>query len=65
MKNNVARKFLFKLKASVLQTHTASEANTYLQKMLASDKPIMVARFGAVEIKAVLYGILPPQFLKY
>lgn len=65
MKNNFLRKGVLKLKDTILPTHTALEANAYLQEILASDKPIMIARFGAVEIKGVLYGILPPHFVKY
>lgn len=38
---------------------TGEAACELIQKGLLSEHPLMIARFGAVEIKAVLYSILP------
>lgn len=36
------------------------DANVLLQKRLCDDKPLMVARFGAVEIKCLIYSYFTP-----
>lgn len=63
--NKIVRKFISRINNWILPKHGEEEACDYIISCLNSNKPIMVARFGAVEIKAILYGILPPQFVKY
>lgn len=60
MNNNISRKVIFRIRDMFLPRHTGLEAQERICAALESDEPIMIARFGAVEIKAVLYGILPP-----
>ncbi len=60
MNDNIVRKAIFRIRDRVLPRHTGLEAQETIRKALESDEPLMIARFGAVEIKAVLYGILPP-----
>ena len=60
MNNNITRKVIFRIRDMFLPRHTGLEAQERICAALESDEPIMIARFGAVEIKAVLYGILPP-----
>jgi len=43
---------------------TGEAACELIKKELLSERPVMIARLGAVEIKTVLYSILPPQ-IKY
>ena len=64
MKNNIIRKIVFKIRDLFLPKHIGKESYLYIQNKIQSDSPLMVARFGAVEIKAVLYAILPPPFCK-
>ena len=65
MKNNIIRKIVFKIRDLFLPKHIGKESYLYIRNKIQSDSPLMVARFGAVEIKAVLYAILPPHFVKY
>lgn len=60
MNDNIVRKAIFRIRDRVLPRHTGLEAQETIRKALESDEPLMIARFGAVEVKAVLYGILPP-----
>ncbi|MEY8687851.1 hypothetical protein AB9N12_17630 [Bacteroides sp. AN502(2024)] len=60
MKNNIFRKVIFKIGDFIFPKHIGKESYLYMQQKIQSDTPLMVARFGAVEIKAVLYVILPP-----
>ena len=60
MKNNIIRKIVFKIRDLFLPKHIGKESYLYIQNKIQSDSPLMVARFGAVEIKAVLYAILGP-----
>lgn len=62
--NKTIRNWVFNFKNVLLPKHTQEESYAYLRERLSSDDPLMVARFGAVEIKAVLYGILPPPICK-
>lgn len=39
--------------------HSGEDAYILIKDSLTSECPIMIARFGAVEIKAVLYAVLP------
>lgn len=64
MKNNIIRKIVFKIRDLFLPKHIGKESYLYVQNKIQSDSPLMVARFGAVEIKAVLYAISPPPFCK-
>ena len=64
MKNNIIRKIVFKIRDLLLPKHIGKESYLYIQNKIQSDSPLMVARFGAVEIKAVLYANLPPPFCK-
>lgn len=60
MRNNLFRKILFGLSNKLNPRMPLDAANTFLKKRLADDQPLMVARFGAVEIKSLIYSILPP-----
>jgi len=60
MKNNIIRKTVFSVKSAMLPCLTGEEAHNAIINDLTSDKPSMIARFGAIEIKALLYSILPP-----
>lgn len=62
--NKIVRKFISRINNWILPKHGGEDACDYIISCLNSSKPIMVARFGAVEIKAVLYGILPPPICK-
>lgn len=62
MNNNLLRRLVFKLKNCVLPCADRETSLALLKSHIASSEPFMVARFGAVEIKAVLYAILPPPF---
>lgn len=46
----------------LLPKHTPDEANIRLTQLLLSNRPFMAARFGAVEIKAMLYTLFPWPF---
>lgn len=35
-------------------------AELFLREAIRAGRPLMVARFGSVEIKALIYSILPP-----
>lgn len=59
--NRTLRKYTFKTKDLILPKITGREACNLIQLSLANDHPVMIARLGAVEIKAVLYSILPPD----
>ena len=43
----------------LLPVHSTEEAMVYMTERIESGEPLMVARFGAVEIKAMLYVMLP------
>lgn len=60
MKISILRNIIFQLKKIIIPEITGKEACSLMQEQLCSDSPTMIARLGAVEIKAVLYGILPP-----
>lgn len=50
------KKLLGFLKKLMVQNCSLEDARKVLRERLSSEKPIMVARFGATEIKAVLFG---------
>lgn len=58
--NKTFRKYIFRAKDLLLPKVTGEAACELIRKELLSERPIMIARFGAVERKAVLYSILPP-----
>lgn len=60
MNNNPIRKAIFSVKKAMLPCLTGKEAHDVIIKDLMSNSPSMIARFGAVEIKALLYATLPP-----
>ncbi len=61
----VMKTILCRIKDCVLPNHKLDEAQECLAKLILKGSPLMVARFGAVEIKGVLYKYLPrPFFLK-
>lgn len=60
MKHNIFRKTLFGLSNRLKSLIDFEEANILLKERLGDEKPLMVARFGAVEIKSLIYSILPP-----
>mgnify|MGYP003404886757 CR=1 FL=1 len=60
MENNIIRKFVFGIKNSLMPVMDEVSANRFIADKIKEGKPMMVARFGAVEIKGVLYGTLPP-----
>lgn len=55
------RKIIFWIKQSFLPTISGEEAQQTLADAVMGGRPLMVARFGAVEIKAVLYKLFPLQ----
>lgn len=55
------RKYIFKVKDLLLPKVTGEAACELIKKELLSERPVMIARLGAVEIKTVLYSILSPQ----
>lgn len=61
MDNNIFRKAIFSVKRAILPCLIGEEAHKAIVKDLMSDSPSMIARFGAGEIKGVLYAILPPR----
>ena len=66
MKNNALRATIFRIRNLMLPKTRGQESWDYIGRSIESDKPFMAARFGAVEIKAVLYAKYPllAPFLK-
>lgn len=64
MRNGILRKIVMAPAKKLLPKHSDKEAQGHLTHLIQSGKPIMVARFGAVEIKAMLYSLLPWPFGK-
>lgn len=60
MNNNYLRKSIFALRDALWPVMDEVSANRLIADKIQKGKPMMVARFGAVEIKGVLYGTLPP-----
>ena len=58
--NTYIKRYILKMD-SILQPELAGkEAAKFIEDKLLADEPVMIARLGAVEIKAVMYGVLPP-----
>ena len=67
MNNNILRRSIFAFRDMLIKRHSGLEVQRLMANCIREGHPLMVARFGAVEIKAVAYGILPPPmcyFLK-
>lgn len=62
MNNNFLRKAIFSIRGFLIRTADREMSRNMIAKAIVGGNPLMVARFGAVEIKAVLYGIYPPPF---
>lgn len=62
MNNNYFRKVFFDFRDILLKPHSGPEVQHLIADRIREGHPLMVARFGAVEIKAVAYGILPPPY---
>lgn len=60
MRNNFIRKAIFSVKKAALPCLTGKVAHEAIVRDLTGGRPSMIARFGAVEIKALLYSVLPP-----
>ena len=41
-------------------THIGQAASDLIQMKLNSTEPVMIARFGSTEIKAIIYPFFPP-----
>lgn len=65
MNNNYFRKVIFDFRDKLLKPHSGLEVQRLMANRIREGQPLMVARFGAVEIKAVSYGILPPPYTLY
>ena len=50
---------VMKLTRKLLPIHNTEEAMAYMNERIESGEPFMAARFGAVEIKAMLFVLLP------
>lgn len=60
MKDNFIRKLIFKIRDSILPKTIGSQSWNYISQMIESGSPMMLCRFGAVEIKAMCYSKLLP-----
>lgn len=60
MENNILRKALFSFRDALIKRHSGIEVQQLIAARIREGNPLMVARFGAVEIKAVTYGSYPP-----
>lgn len=60
MNNSIIRKSIFAVRDTLIKRHSGPEVQHLIASRIREGQPLMVARFGAVEIKAVAYGILPP-----
>lgn len=54
------RKKSFRYEENQVLLTDSSEAQRLIQRMLLSDKPCMIARFGSVELQAVVDYLFPP-----
>lgn len=59
MRHNIFRKIIFWLNDRMMPCMDFDDANILLQKRLDDEEPLMAARFGAVEIKSLIYSIMP------
>lgn len=60
--SKIIRHFLSKLLQQIAPKYSGDEAYRLIKNGLMSDRPIMIARLGAVEIKTVLYAKSPKPF---
>lgn len=60
------RNFIFGIKQRLMPTASGVDAQQIIMREVGAGKPLMVARFGAVEIKALIYKVsaLLSPFLK-
>lgn len=58
----VLRDIVFGIKNRLMPALAGDEAQKMVAEAIMGGQPLMVARFGATEIKAVLYGYLPFPF---
>lgn len=69
MKNNLIRKLVFRLRNRLLPRHKGKASYMEISRMIHDNTPMMLARFGAVEIKCLCYvKLFPPLsflFKKY
>lgn len=63
MNNNLFRRGIFAFRDMLIKRHSGPEVQRLIANRIREGHPLMVARFGAVEIKAVAYGIFPPYTL--
>lgn len=59
MKKSKIRSLIFRLRDRLLPRHKGVDSYHHINNMLKKNEPMMLARFGAVEIKALCYVILP------
>lgn len=62
------KKLIFGIKQHIMPTVSGIDAQQILMKEIGGGKPLMVARFGAVEIKALIYklsSLLSPLLKTY
>lgn len=57
--NKIIRHILSLINKKAIPKKSGEEAYILIKDSLTSDRPIMIGRFGAVEIKSVLYAVLP------
>lgn len=62
MNNGIIRRLIFRIKDLLISKTSGEQSWAYLGKCIQSKRPLMAARFGAVEIKATLYGKNPALF---
>lgn len=56
----IVRKTVMQFRKRLLPTLDEITSNQIISTEIIEGKPLMVARFGAVEIKGMLYGLYPP-----
>lgn len=61
MKNNFIRKSIFKLRDILLPRESTKDSWDFISRAILEGKPLMLCRFGAVEIKAICYAKLLPS----
>ena len=58
----ILRNLIFDLKRRILPVESLETAQIILADLIEGGNPLMIARFGAVEIKALLYERFPLLF---
>ena len=59
----ILRNLIFYLKSRILPVESLETAQLILADLIEGGNPLMIARFGAVEIKALLYERSPLLFI--